>query len=109
MPYLQTVVEPSIALSPGEIMPDLQDKAAARSEFGSAGRAVAAVWATCLLLALAFPQAIASWLDDFEPNPVVAVAQNCTSRLMAVSETLGIATFSGAARELGKSVVRKPE
>jgi len=31
MPYLQTVVEPSIALSPGEIMPDLQDKAAATS------------------------------------------------------------------------------
>lgn len=109
MSYMQTAIEPAIALPPGEIMPDLQHGAAALSAFGSAGRAVATVWATCLLLALAYPQALAAWLDDFEPNPVVSFAQNCTGRLVTVSEALGIAKISDAARDLGKSIVRKPE
>ena len=76
---------------------------------GPAGRTVAVVYATCLLLALAYPQALASWLDDFEPNPVVDAAQGGAARLVALSESLGLAPVSGSVRSLGKGLTRKPD
>ncbi|KMO34404.1 hypothetical protein VQ02_19155 [Methylobacterium variabile] len=76
---------------------------------GPAGRAIALVYATCLLLALAYPQALAAWLDDFEPNPVVEAAQGGAARLVALSESLGIARISGSVRDLGKGLTRKPD
>ncbi len=109
MSYMPTAIEPAIAVPAGEIVPDLVLTSGARMGLGPAGRAVAMVWATCLLLALAYPQALASWLDDFEPNPAVDVAQNCVGRLVAVSESLGISRFSGAVRDLGRTIVRKPD
>ncbi|AIQ91356.1 hypothetical protein [Methylobacterium oryzae] len=109
MSHMPIAVEPAIAGRTGEIVPDLVLGTRIHTGFGPAGRTVATVWATCLLLALAYPQALSSWLDDFEPNPVVDVAQSCVGRLIAVSESLGAARLSGAVRDLGKTIVRKPD
>jgi hypothetical protein len=98
-------IEPPV----GELIADQPIARTASPRLGPAAQTVLIVWATCLLLALSYPQALASWLDDFEPNPVVDAAQSCVGRLAAVSEALGIARFSNAVRDLGRSITHRPE
>jgi hypothetical protein len=109
MSFMTTLVEPAGALPVDVPVPGLSRDGAAGAGIGPAARSVVVAWATCLLLALSYPQALAAWLDDFEPNPVVEAAQGCVGRLARISETLGIAGISGAARELGRSITRKPD
>jgi hypothetical protein len=88
---------------------ELRASAVAPARHGAPAQAVAVVYATCALLALAYPQAIVAWLDDFEPNPVVSIAQGCAARLVDVSEGLGLAQISGRIRETGRRLTRKAD
>ncbi|GJD87855.1 hypothetical protein BHAOGJBA_1360 [Methylobacterium hispanicum] len=109
MSFTTTAIESAAAHPVRDLVPDLATEGMGIIRMGAAGRTVAAVYATCALLALAYPQALASWLDDFEPNPVVDVARAGVARLVAVSETLGVAQTSEYLREIGKSITRKPQ
>ncbi|ACS42993.1 MULTISPECIES: hypothetical protein [Methylorubrum] len=109
MSFTTTAIEPAAAHPVRDLVPNLATGGMGIIRMGPAGRTVAAVYATCALLALAYPQALASWLDDFEPNPVVDVAQAGVARLVAVSEALGVAQISESLRDLGKSITRKPQ
>lgn len=104
-----SAVSPHAALPAQDLLHPLATATAAARPSGPVGRAVALVYGTCALLAVAYPQALAAWLDEFEPNPVVAIAQSGTARLVAISEGLGVARISGQVRDLGKQLTRKPD
>ncbi|TGE00615.1 hypothetical protein [Methylobacterium nonmethylotrophicum] len=107
---MTTLAQPADRLAPVRpIARGLPVPGAGILRLGPAGRTIAVVYGTCLLLALAYPQALVAWLDDFEPNPAVDAAQACASRLVALSESLGLAPISGALRERGKDLTRKPD
>lgn len=106
---MTTLTDTADMLQPADLARSRPVRRAAFLRLGPVGRTVAVVYATCLLLALVYPQALASWLDDFEPNPLVDAAQGCAARLVGMSESLGIAQISGASREIGKGLTRKPD
>lgn len=109
MSSLSSTADPEAALlQVGNRVPALPARGPVLLRIGPAGRTVAIVYGTCLLLALAYPQAITAWLDAFEPNPVVETARACAARLVAVSERLGIAPVSASLRDRGRDLTAKP-
>jgi hypothetical protein len=57
------------------------------------------VYATGLLLLLAFPRSVSAWLDDFTPNPVIKVLKIGTGTLEYAADRIGISSILDSARQ----------
>jgi hypothetical protein len=80
----------------------------ARSEAGTAaGRRARSplfvvsvlLYATTLLLLLAFPRSVSAWLDDLTPNPVIKALRVGTGALERAADKIGVSSASDAVRQ----------
>jgi hypothetical protein len=57
------------------------------------------LYATTLLLLLAFPRSVSAWLDDMTPNPVIKVLRVGTGALEHAADKIGVSSASDAVRQ----------
>ena len=65
------------------------------------------LYATTVLLLLAFPRSVSAWLDDLTPNPVIKVLRVGTSALEQASDKIGVfSAFDSVRRTFLKQIQR---
>jgi hypothetical protein len=57
------------------------------------------LYATTVLLLLAFPRSVSAWLDDFTPNPVIKVLRIGTSTLEQAADRIGVSSALDSMRQ----------
>jgi hypothetical protein len=57
------------------------------------------LYATTVLLLLAFPRSVSAWLDDFTPNPVIKVLRIGTSTLEHAADRIGVSSALDSVRQ----------
>ena len=57
------------------------------------------IYATTLLLLVAFPRSVSAWLDDFTPNPVTKVVRVGISALEQASDRTGLSSVFDTVRQ----------
>jgi hypothetical protein len=57
------------------------------------------IYATTLLLLLAFPRSVSAWLDDFTPNPVTKILRVGTGAMEQVADRIGVSSAFNSVRQ----------
>ena len=83
----------------------IPEAALVQVERAAAGRArsplfvpTALLYATGLLLLLAFPRSVSAWLDDFTPSPMITVLRAGTGALESTANSMRVSSSLDAVR-----------